>query len=253
MQLTVLRVKLVHTAIFALLSACVLYVLASGVVDRITPWTWLAMAAIVVEGIVLLANGGKCPLTAVAERLGAVDGGVSDIFLPRWFADRIFPICGTLFAAGCVLVAARILLPAGPTAMAIDVAPLWNFADPQASEQRFRAALATARGDDALILQTQIARSYGLRKDFGSARATLAGIEPKIATAGAEARARFALESGRAIASAAHAPESQTDATRALYNGKDPGNDIWLSIAWAVGITVVFAVLSFRKYSSRSN
>ncbi|MEI2699564.1 MAG: ABC transporter permease [Microthrixaceae bacterium] len=44
-----------------------------------------------------------------------------------------------------------------------------------------------------------------------------------------------------------------TDATRALYNGKDPGNDIWLSIAWAVGITVVFAVLSFRKYSSRSN
>ena len=26
-----------------------------------------------------------------------------------------------------------------------------------------------------------------------------------------------------------------TDASRALYNGRDPGNDVWLSIAWAIG------------------
>jgi len=45
------------------------------------------------------------------------------------------------------------------TAMAIDLNPLWNFDDPGQSEQRFRAALATATGDDAIILQTQIARS----------------------------------------------------------------------------------------------
>jgi ABC-2 type transport system permease protein len=43
-----------------------------------------------------------------------------------------------------------------------------------------------------------------------------------------------------------------TDATRALYNGFDPGNDLWLSIAWAFGITVVFAALSFRKFTSAS-
>ncbi|MDH5265443.1 MAG: hypothetical protein OEX21_11900 [Betaproteobacteria bacterium] len=108
-RLTILHVKLVHTAIFAVLSACVLYVIVSGAVDSITPWTWGAMAAIVVEGLVLLAFGGKCPLTVVAERLGAADGGVTDIFLPKWFADRIFPICGTLFLVGCVLVAARLL------------------------------------------------------------------------------------------------------------------------------------------------
>jgi hypothetical protein len=109
MRLTVLHIKLVHTAIFAALGACVLYVLASGLIDRITPWTWVAIAAIVVEGMVLVANGGRCPLTAVAERLGAADGRVSDIFLPAWFADRIFPICGTLFCIGCVLVAFRVL------------------------------------------------------------------------------------------------------------------------------------------------
>ena len=55
-------------------------------------------------------------------------------------------------------------------AMAIDIDPLWDFSKPDVSEQRFRAALASATGDDALILQTQIARTYGLRKDFAKAQ-----------------------------------------------------------------------------------
>jgi len=109
MRITVVHIKAVHTAIFVLLSCCVLYVLASGISNRITPWTWGATLAVVVEGIVLLASGGRCPLTSVAERLGAVHGRVSDIFLPQWFADRIFPICTTLFLIGCALVAARLL------------------------------------------------------------------------------------------------------------------------------------------------
>jgi len=108
-RLTVLHVKLVHTAIFVVLSACVLQVLASGLAGQISVWTWCAVGAIVVEGVVLLANGGKCPLTAVAERLGAADGSVSDIFLPKWLADRIFPICGTMFLIGCALIVARML------------------------------------------------------------------------------------------------------------------------------------------------
>ena len=43
-----------------------------------------------------------------------------------------------------------------------------------------------------------------------------------------------------------------TNATRALYNGDDPGMDLWWSVAWAVGITVVFSLLSFRKFTSTS-
>jgi hypothetical protein len=111
MSVTIFQIKLVHTAIFVVLSACVIYVLASGALDRVDGWTWAAMAAIAIEGIVLAACGGKCPLTIVAERLGAADGSVADIFLPRWFADRIFPICGTLFVVGCLLVAIRLLTP----------------------------------------------------------------------------------------------------------------------------------------------
>jgi tetratricopeptide (TPR) repeat protein len=106
------------------------------------------------------------------------------------------------------------LVTASTPLMALDLAPLWNFSDPAASEQRFRAALASARGDDALILQTQIARTQGLRGDFGRAREILDGIEPALRSAGAEVRVRHALELGRSWASATHPDASQTPETR---------------------------------------
>ncbi len=93
---------------------------------------------------------------------------------------------------------------------AIDVAPLWDFSRPDVSEQRFRAALGSASGDDVLILQSQIARTYGLRKQFDRARDVLKQIEPEMQRAGPEARVRYDLELGRTYASATHPPESQT-------------------------------------------
>jgi len=41
-----------------------------------------------------------------------------------------------------------------------------------------------------------------------------------------------------------------TNATRALYNGRPPGSDFWVALAWAFGITVVFAGLAARKFAS---
>ncbi len=40
-----------------------------------------------------------------------------------------------------------------------------------------------------------------------------------------------------------------TDATRAVYNSQDPGSALWISIAWAIGITAVFATLACRKFN----
>ncbi len=94
--------------------------------------------------------------------------------------------------------------------MAIDVAPMWDFGKPELSEQRFRAALDGADADDRLILQTQIARTYGLRQDFEQARTLLIALKPQIAAASAEARTRYALEWGRSWSSATHPSASQT-------------------------------------------
>jgi len=98
--------------------------------------------------------------------------------------------------------------------MTIDISQLWDFGKPDLSEERFRAALSTASPNDALILQTQIARTYGLRRDFSRAREVLAGIQSQIQDASVEAKVRYHLELGRTYASVTHPPESQTDEAR---------------------------------------
>lgn len=108
------------------------------------------------------------------------------------------------------------LIISATPAMAIDLAPLWDFNKPELSEQRFRAALTTASGDDGLVLQTQIARSYGLRKDFARAQDLLRSIAKDMPGAGSEARVRYSLELGRTYASATHAPEMVTPEARKL-------------------------------------
>ncbi len=72
-----------------------------------------------------------------------------------------------------------------------------------------------ATGDEALILRTQIARSYGLRGNFDKARQLLNEIEVAIQQAGGEARVRFALEMGRTYASATHSPDELTEDNKA--------------------------------------
>jgi len=98
---------------------------------------------------------------------------------------------------------------------------MWDFNNPELSEQRFRAALSGASPDDALVLKTQIARTYGLRGNFPEARQLLAEIEPQIQGAGPEAKVRYLLELGRSYCSGAHPPESQTaeakDRARSAY------------------------------------
>lgn len=100
-------------------------------------------------------------------------------------------------------------------AFALDLTALWDFSQPALSEQRLTAALAGASPDEALVLRTQIARSHGLRRDFARARAILDELEPALPSASAEARVRHALERGRSLVSATHAPDQITPDARA--------------------------------------
>ncbi|WP_374400150.1 tetratricopeptide repeat protein [Niveibacterium sp.] len=126
--------------------------------------------------------------------------------LPAWPAQTAMKWT----IAGSLVVASQL----GHPAMALDITSLWDFGNPALSEQRFRDALNGASADEALTLQTQIARSYGLRNELARARETLASICEAATRASPEVRVRYALELGRTWASAAHSPESQTPATR---------------------------------------
>lgn len=87
-------------------------------------------------------------------------------------------------------------------AAAIDIDSFWEYADPAASEARFRSALGEARGDDRLELLTQIARTYSLRRDFSRAHSLLDEVEGQLGPAGPAPRVRYLLERGRTFNSA---------------------------------------------------
>jgi hypothetical protein len=94
--------------------------------------------------------------------------------------------------------------------MAVNVDSLWDYGKPDLSETRFLAALDGASEDDKLILRTQIARTYGLRRDFVRARELLAEVEPALSRASAEVQVRYLLELGRTYCSAVHPQELRT-------------------------------------------
>jgi hypothetical protein len=94
--------------------------------------------------------------------------------------------------------------------MAIDVNSLWDFGKPDVSEKRLRAALDGASEGDKLVLQTQIARTYGLRREFDKAREVLAAVEPALSQASAEVQVRYFLELGRTYCSPVHSQELRT-------------------------------------------
>ena len=102
-------IKTIHTIIFVVMNAALAMLLYEVTVDRITSLTWVAIGLFLIEGIVLIVNGWKCPLTIYVQRLSATHGPVSDIYLPTWFADRIVPLYSTLLAVGLLILVIRLL------------------------------------------------------------------------------------------------------------------------------------------------
>ena len=114
-----------------------------------------------------------------------------------------------------VLVALALSATALHSMATVDVLTLWNFDDPAASEARFRELAKTANPDDRVILETQIARTYGLRRRFDDTRKILFAVQPRLASLGPEANVRYHLEYGRSLVSATHKPEEMTETARA--------------------------------------
>ncbi len=66
-----------------------IYVLYAGFAGRSDRRAGIAAGVVAAETLLFAGNGFRCPLTQVAERLGAEHGSVTDIYLPRWFARNL--------------------------------------------------------------------------------------------------------------------------------------------------------------------
>jgi hypothetical protein len=82
-----------------------------------------------------------------------------------------------------------------PADLASEILRLWDFGDPAASEERFRALLDRL-ADDAeavAIVRTQVARAQGLQRRFDDAHQTLDEVESAPAARGARVSVRLSL------------------------------------------------------------
>jgi hypothetical protein len=109
--LAVVAIKAVHTAIFLGELSSIGWLVVTGLTGRRDRSVALAAGAVAIEAAVFVGNDRVCPLTPLAERLGATRGAVSDIFLPDAVA-RTIPIWSSALLGLAALLHARSALRA---------------------------------------------------------------------------------------------------------------------------------------------
>jgi hypothetical protein len=99
-------IKILHTAIWALLAGCIVAIPLAGARRQFVCAAALT-GLVLVECAVLAVNRGRCPLTDLAARYTEERTDNFDIYLPLWLARRNKPIFGTIFAVGALFVLGR--------------------------------------------------------------------------------------------------------------------------------------------------
>lgn len=121
-----------------------------------------------------------------------------------------------------------------------DFNALWTFSDPAGTEALFREQMSSAPPatlDERLQLQTQIARTFSLRRMFDEAHALLDEVEAELDTATPVARVRYLLERGRTFNSAGERSTALPLFVAAWDAARDAGYDGYaVDAAHMVGI-----------------
>jgi hypothetical protein len=96
-------IKVVHTLAWFSIESCMAYLLYAGLAKRSDRRAAVAAAVVTGESQIFAANRWRCPLTRLAERLGAQRGSVTDLYLPGWFARNLPAIHVPLMTFAAVL------------------------------------------------------------------------------------------------------------------------------------------------------
>ena len=100
-------IRAVHTAIYLVMAASTFVLVYAGITGAQGTWLWIVLTLLIVESVVYLGNGMKCPLTALAVRYGAEQGYVFDTFLPERATQYTFNFFGSVMVAGLGLLILR--------------------------------------------------------------------------------------------------------------------------------------------------
>jgi len=101
--IALIAVKAFHSLAFGVIQTAIFYLLYQGLKRESDMHVSIAFTVATGEIIIYAGNGFHCPLTKLAEKLGAESGSVTDIFLPKWLAANVARIYVPLFALGLAL------------------------------------------------------------------------------------------------------------------------------------------------------
>ena len=105
-----IAIKLIHTVTWLVFVAAILYVCYAGAFNKVNSLVWYCIGLVLIEGIVLLMNKWKCPITSLAHKYTDTHPIGFDIFLPKWLAKYNKFLFSTLFFIGVLLVLWRTIL-----------------------------------------------------------------------------------------------------------------------------------------------
>jgi hypothetical protein len=99
-------IKLGHTVVWAFFVACIAAIAVFAAVGNFRVAA-VFTAVVACEVAVLVMNGMRCPLTALAARQTADRRANFDIYLPEWLARNNQAIFGILYAAAVLYLLVR--------------------------------------------------------------------------------------------------------------------------------------------------
>jgi polyferredoxin len=99
-------IKIAHTAVWVFMVVCISALPVFGCQRRFGAAA-AVFGIVLIETIVLIANGWTCPLTSLAARYTAERDDNFDIYLPLWLARHNKLIFGSLFAGATLFTFLR--------------------------------------------------------------------------------------------------------------------------------------------------
>lgn len=144
-------IRLLHTLVWAFFAGAILALPVCVFLGH-TGLAWALAALVMLEVLVLAANGMRCPLTAVAARYTDERQDNFDIYLPLWLARYNKHVFGTLYAAGLLYA----LIATAPPVVLRIVALCVVLAGAETLHGIFRAAVLVPRLGKARALRVAV-------------------------------------------------------------------------------------------------
>jgi hypothetical protein len=96
-------IKLLHTVVWAVFAGSIVAIPLLALAGAFR-WASILALLVLLEVLVLLFNGMRCPLTAVAARHTDDRRDNFDIYLPEWLARWNKHVFGTLYVVGLLVL-----------------------------------------------------------------------------------------------------------------------------------------------------